>query len=98
MIPILRPNLVGEVKGPVSEPTVRSNKLDAVKSTLRLLDESRIVAGAFEADDLFDLSPETVKSALKTLFNRLKPLVGEARKISKDLQHARRSRPRRVGN
>ncbi|KAF1780987.1 hypothetical protein GQ600_17756 [Phytophthora cactorum] len=83
MIRILRSNLIGEVKGPVSEPTVRSNKLDAVKSTLRLLDEPGIVAGAFEADDPFELSLETIKSALKTLFNRLKPLVGEARKITK---------------
>ncbi|KAF1780993.1 hypothetical protein GQ600_24555 [Phytophthora cactorum] len=100
MIRILRSNLIGEVKGPVSEPTVRSNKLDAVKSTLRLLDEPGIVAGAFEADDPFELSLETIKSALKTLFNRLNHWsVKLARsRRSKDLQHARRSGSRRVGN
>ncbi|ETO63483.1 hypothetical protein F444_18822 [Phytophthora nicotianae P1976] len=81
---ILRPKLLGDLKGPVSEPALRSNKLDNVKATLRLFEESGIVAGAFEANDLFDLSEEVIKAVPKTLFELLKPLVDGVHRISKN--------------
>ncbi|ETP32715.1 hypothetical protein F442_18644 [Phytophthora nicotianae P10297] len=81
---ILRPKLLGDLKGPVSEPALRSNKLDNVKATSHLFKESGIVAGAFEANDLFDLSEEVIKAVPKTLFELLKPLVDGVHKISKN--------------
>ncbi|ETP04580.1 hypothetical protein F441_18683, partial [Phytophthora nicotianae CJ01A1] len=78
---ILRPKLLGDLKGPVSEPALRSNKLDNVKAMFRLSKESGIVAGAFEANDLFDLSKEVIKTAPRMLFELL---VGGVHKISKD--------------
>ncbi|ETP00110.1 hypothetical protein F441_22468 [Phytophthora nicotianae CJ01A1] len=59
---ILRPKLLGDLKGP----------------------ESGIVAGAFEANDRFDLSEEVIKAVPKTLFELLKPLVDGVHKISKN--------------
>lgn len=56
----------------MSEPAAGSNKLEAVMALLRLLTESGIVDGAFEADDLFELKLGDVEHALKTLFAMLK--------------------------
>ncbi|ETI34725.1 hypothetical protein F443_18834, partial [Phytophthora nicotianae P1569] len=79
---ILRPKLLGDLNSPASEPALRSNKLD---------NESGIVAGAFEANDLFDLSEEVIKAVPKTLFELLKPLVDGVHKISKNEEPPRDS-------
>ncbi|KAE8904891.1 hypothetical protein PF006_g29795 [Phytophthora fragariae] len=52
---ILRPKIVGDLRGPVSRPSPGSNKLDAAKALLRLLKEADIVAGSFATGALFDL-------------------------------------------
>ncbi|ETL82040.1 hypothetical protein L917_17736 [Phytophthora nicotianae] len=80
---ILRPKLFGDLKGCVSELALRLNTLDNVKARLRLFKESGIVAGAFESNDLLDISEEVINAAPRTLFEMLKPLVGGAHKISK---------------
>ncbi|KAL4163229.1 hypothetical protein KRP22_014808 [Phytophthora ramorum] len=81
MMKILIPKQIGVLKGPVSVPRVRSNKLDAVKEQFRLLDDSGLVAGAFEANELFDLDLDTIHYANRGLFDCLKLLVGESPQI-----------------
>ncbi|KAL4115144.1 hypothetical protein PRIC2_014038 [Phytophthora ramorum] len=75
MMKILIPKQIGVLKGPVSVPRVRSNKLDAVKEQFRLLDDSGLVAGAFEANELFDLDLDTIHYANRGLFDCLKLLL-----------------------
>ncbi|KAE8964029.1 hypothetical protein PR001_g29188, partial [Phytophthora rubi] len=74
---ILRPKIVGDLRGPVSRPTPGSNKLDAAKALLRLLKEADIVAGSFATGALFDLELSEIEHTSQSLFALLKPLVGE---------------------
>ncbi|KAE9099351.1 hypothetical protein PF007_g15904 [Phytophthora fragariae] len=74
---ILRPNIIGDLRGPVSRPTPGSNKLDAAKTLLRLLKEADIVAGSFATGALFDLELSEIEHTSQNLFALLKPLVGE---------------------
>ncbi|GMF29864.1 unnamed protein product [Phytophthora lilii] len=64
-------------EGPHDCATREANKLDTVKALLGLLKEAGITAGAFEANDLFDVDFESLQSALSTLLENLKVLVGE---------------------
>ncbi|KAE8995697.1 hypothetical protein PR003_g26366 [Phytophthora rubi] len=77
VLQILRPRQIGTPKGPVAAPTASENKLDLVKSLLSLLKETGLVASPFDADELFDLDEEVIRSSAKGLFGKLKPLVGE---------------------
>ncbi|POM61330.1 hypothetical protein PHPALM_29668 [Phytophthora palmivora] len=52
---ILRLKEVGDPREPVSVPIKTANKLEAVKDLLRLLKETGMTTGAFDADDVFDL-------------------------------------------
>ncbi|GMF29746.1 unnamed protein product [Phytophthora lilii] len=74
---ILKLQMISKLKGPVTEPPATANKLDAVKALLGLLQEAGITAGAFKASDLFDVDFESLQSALSTLFEKIKVLVGE---------------------
>ncbi|KAE9177643.1 hypothetical protein PF004_g25716 [Phytophthora fragariae] len=74
---ILRPKIVGDLRGPVSRPTPGSNKLDTAKALLRLLKEADIVAGSFATGALFDLDLSEIEHTSQNLFALLKPLVGE---------------------
>ncbi|KAE8982052.1 hypothetical protein PF011_g21782 [Phytophthora fragariae] len=74
---ILRPKIVGDLRGPVSRPTPGSNKLDAAKALLHLLKEAGIVAGSFATGALFDLQLSEIEHTSQNLFSLLKPLVGE---------------------
>ncbi|KAE9078122.1 hypothetical protein PF005_g23790 [Phytophthora fragariae] len=74
---ILRPKIVGDLRGPVSRPTPGSNKLDAAKALQRLLKEADIVAGSFATGALFDLELSEIEHTSQNLFALLKPLVGE---------------------
>ncbi|KAF1787351.1 hypothetical protein GQ600_23970 [Phytophthora cactorum] len=62
-----------------------SNKIDAVMDLLRLLKEAGLAAGAFGADGLFGLEFDDVQITAASLFDRLKPCVGE-RRSDKDLE------------
>ncbi|KAE8964588.1 hypothetical protein PR002_g28932 [Phytophthora rubi] len=74
---ILRPKIVGDLRGPVSRPSPGSNKLDAAKALLHLLKEADIVAGSFATGALFDLELSEIEHTSQSLFALLKPLVGE---------------------
>ncbi|EGZ07003.1 hypothetical protein PHYSODRAFT_530288, partial [Phytophthora sojae] len=72
---ILRPEQIDDPKGPISAPRVADNKLMAVKNLLGLLKEAGFVAGAFEANDLFDQDLDVIQTAIQTLVDKLRPLV-----------------------
>ncbi|KAE8957477.1 hypothetical protein PF011_g31130 [Phytophthora fragariae] len=77
VLQILRPRQIGTPKGPVAAPTASENKLDLVKGLLSLLKETGLVASPFDADELFDLDMEVIRSSAEGLFGKLKSLVGE---------------------
>ncbi|EGZ10297.1 hypothetical protein PHYSODRAFT_247167 [Phytophthora sojae] len=70
---VVRPEQIDDPKGPISAPRVTDNKLMAVKNLLGLLKEAGFVAGAFEANDLFD--QDVTQTAIQTLVDKLRPLV-----------------------
>ncbi|KAF4031816.1 hypothetical protein GN244_ATG16331 [Phytophthora infestans] len=70
----LHPKRLGDLKVSISEPTLGLNQLDAVKAPLHLFKESGIVAGAFEADDMLDFNLDTIKVAVGSTFDLLKPM------------------------
>ncbi|EGZ07773.1 hypothetical protein PHYSODRAFT_529180, partial [Phytophthora sojae] len=72
---ILRPEQIDDPKGPISPPRVTDNKLMAVKNLLGLLKEAGFVAGAFEANDLFNQDLDVIQTAIQTLVDKLRPLV-----------------------
>ncbi|GMF41576.1 unnamed protein product [Phytophthora fragariaefolia] len=68
---------IGDLQGPLAPPQMATGKLDAVKGLMSLLKEAGLVAGRFDADDLFDLDLDQIQSSTQGLFDRLKALVGE---------------------
>ncbi|GMF50502.1 unnamed protein product [Phytophthora fragariaefolia] len=74
---VLRPNILGELQGPVSPPAAGANKLSATKALMRLLKETGIIAESVEAEVLFDLKLSEIKQSVQSLFQLLAPLVGE---------------------
>ncbi|EGZ13345.1 hypothetical protein PHYSODRAFT_512138, partial [Phytophthora sojae] len=104
---LLRPKLLGDLAGPVSQPTPGSDKLDAVQTLLRLFKEVGIIAGVLDAESLFDLKLSTIQNSAQRLFLLLKPLVGESSRSLKETSRSpqtlsrsappdRRLRPTRV--
>ncbi|POM76424.1 Hypothetical protein PHPALM_6338 [Phytophthora palmivora] len=74
---IIKPKISSGLKGPVQKPTARSSQLEAAKALLHLIKEGGIIAGLFDANDLFDTRLSTINTALMSIFDLLKPLVGE---------------------
>ncbi|KAI9992134.1 hypothetical protein PInf_017518 [Phytophthora infestans] len=74
---ILNPRQIEDPREPVRAPTKTANKLVAVKYLLRLLTESGIVAGVFDAEDIFELDLDLIASATQDLFARVKAITGE---------------------
>ncbi|KAI9985283.1 hypothetical protein PInf_004609 [Phytophthora infestans] len=74
---ILNPRQIEDPREPVRAPTKTANKLVAVKDLLRLLTESGIVAGVFDAEDIFELDLDLIVSATWDLFARVKSITGE---------------------
>ncbi|EGZ06602.1 hypothetical protein PHYSODRAFT_399671, partial [Phytophthora sojae] len=72
---IVRPEQIDDPKGLISARRVTDNKLMAVKNLLGLLKEAGFVAGAFEANDLFDQDLDVIQTAIQTLVDKLRPLV-----------------------
>ncbi|GMF33047.1 unnamed protein product [Phytophthora fragariaefolia] len=68
---------IGDLQGPLAPPQMATGKLDAVKGLMSLLMEAGLVAGRFDANDLFDLDLDQIQSSTQGLFDRLKALVGE---------------------
>ena len=40
VLQILKPNLIGEIQGPISPPTVTTNLLDGINAIIQLLDDA----------------------------------------------------------
>ncbi|POM71536.1 Hypothetical protein PHPALM_11886 [Phytophthora palmivora] len=74
---IIKPKIISDLKGPVQKPTARPSKLEAAKVLLHLIKEGGITAGSFDANDLFDTRLSAINTALMSIFDLLKPLVGE---------------------
>ncbi|KAE9263950.1 hypothetical protein PR003_g32969 [Phytophthora rubi] len=74
---ILQPTQIGDQTGPVTAPATADNKLEAIKILMNLLQEASLVAGAFDADDLFRPDLRILQLSTKELFDKLKVIVGE---------------------
>ncbi|GMF49729.1 unnamed protein product [Phytophthora fragariaefolia] len=68
---------IGDLQGPLGPPQRATGKLDAVKVLMSLLKEAGLVAGRFDANDLFGLGLDQIRSTTQGLFDRLKALVEE---------------------
>ncbi|GMF35587.1 unnamed protein product [Phytophthora fragariaefolia] len=68
---------IGDLQSPLAPPQRATGKLDAVKGQMSLLKEAGLEAGRFDANDLFDLDLDQIRSSTQGLFDRLKALVGE---------------------
>ncbi|GMF50552.1 unnamed protein product [Phytophthora fragariaefolia] len=68
---------IGDLQGPLAPPQRATGKLDAVKDLMSLLKEAGLVAGRFDANDLFDLDLDQIRPSTQDLLDRLKDLVGE---------------------
>ncbi|OWZ19821.1 reverse transcriptase [Phytophthora megakarya] len=79
---VMRPKLIGERQGPVKPLPQVFDLMVAITSLMNKLEEAGIVAGAFDADVVFELSLTTVEESLKHLFKLLKPLVGATASLS----------------
>ncbi|KAG6603085.1 reverse transcriptase [Phytophthora cinnamomi] len=73
---VLKPQLIGDLQGPVAAPVPATNQMDAIRRLMRLLKNANIATSAFDASELFDLSGVTIQSASALLFKLLSPLVG----------------------
>ncbi|KAE8909725.1 hypothetical protein PF002_g23205 [Phytophthora fragariae] len=74
---ILQPTQIGDQTGPVTTPATAGNKLEAIKIIMNLPQEAGLVAGAFDADDLFRPDLRIFQLSTKELFDKLKVIVGE---------------------
>ncbi|KAE9298973.1 hypothetical protein PR003_g23112 [Phytophthora rubi] len=74
---ILQPTQIGDQTGPVTAPATADNKLEAIKILMNLLQEAGMVAGAFDAEDLFRPDLRIFQMSTKELFDKLKVIVGE---------------------
>ncbi|KAE9014153.1 hypothetical protein PR003_g12310 [Phytophthora rubi] len=74
---ILQPTQIGDQTGPVTAPAAADNKLEAIKILMNLLQEAGLVAGAFEAEDLFRPDLRIFQMSTKELFDKLKVIVGD---------------------
>ncbi|KAG3100961.1 hypothetical protein PI124_g21848 [Phytophthora idaei] len=64
-----------------------------MKDLLRLFTDAGIVAGAFDAEDLFELDLDLIQSTTRDLFNKIKFIVGETSQIPDPTSSPRISRP-----
>ncbi|KAE8902425.1 hypothetical protein PF005_g21719 [Phytophthora fragariae] len=74
---ILQPTQIGDQIGPVTAPATADNKLGAIKILMNLLQEAGLVAGAFNAEDLFRPDLRIFQLSTKEHFYNLKVIVGE---------------------
>ncbi|KAE9335682.1 hypothetical protein PR003_g12897 [Phytophthora rubi] len=76
---ILQPTQIGGQAGPVTAPATANDKLEAIKILMNLLQEAGLVAGAFDAEDLFRPDLQIFQLSTKTLFDKLKVLPKQTR-------------------
>ena len=64
---ILKHKMIGTIQGPISAPTIVSNKLDGINRITQLLNEAGFVAGTFDARELLDCEQDRVIHACQLL-------------------------------
>ncbi|POM61427.1 LOW QUALITY PROTEIN: hypothetical protein PHPALM_29557, partial [Phytophthora palmivora] len=75
---IIKLKIISDLKGPAA----KSSKLEAAKALLHLIKKGGIIAGSFDANDLFDTRLSTINTALMSTFDLLKPLVNVTAKVA----------------
>ncbi|OWY98755.1 hypothetical protein PHMEG_00030405 [Phytophthora megakarya] len=74
---ILKLKWIADPKKSVTAPATLSNRFDSAMGPFCQLKEAGIVPGSFDADALFDLDLNVIQATRRTLFEKLKILVGE---------------------
>ena len=74
---IMKPKLIGSLRGPISAPIQTSNLLDAIRRLMELLQSAGFAAGDFDAQTLLECDHDQVIQAGRALFAKLVPLTGE---------------------
>ncbi|OWZ14530.1 hypothetical protein PHMEG_00011975 [Phytophthora megakarya] len=77
VLAIIQVRQIGDLTGPVSKPNTSSDRLNAVKILLDLLQEAGLVAGEFDSDSLFEMELGAIQAATQDLYESLTTLVGE---------------------
>ncbi|KAE9273470.1 hypothetical protein PF008_g29827 [Phytophthora fragariae] len=75
---ILQPTQIGDQTGPVTTPASADNKLEVIKIPMNYYGKrAGLVAGTFDADDLFRPDLRIFQMSTKELFDKVKVIVGE---------------------
>ncbi|OWZ12352.1 hypothetical protein PHMEG_00014509 [Phytophthora megakarya] len=77
VLAIMQVRQIGDLTGPISKPSTSSDRLNAVKILLDLLQEAGLVAGEFDPDSLFEMELGVIQAATQDLYGSLKILVGK---------------------
>ncbi|OWY98117.1 hypothetical protein PHMEG_00031200, partial [Phytophthora megakarya] len=77
VLAIIQTRQIIDLTGPISKPNTSTDRLNAVKILLDLLQEAGLVAGEFDPDSLFKMELGAIPEATQDLFDSLKILVGE---------------------
>ena len=73
---ILKPELIGSLRGPISAPIATANQLEAIRRLTTILQDDGFAAGAFDAQELLECDSNQVIHASRSLFAKLSPLTG----------------------
>ncbi|OWZ18451.1 hypothetical protein PHMEG_0007465 [Phytophthora megakarya] len=68
---------IGDLTGPISNPNTSTDRLNAEKILLDLVQEAGLVAGEFDPDVLFEMELGAIQPATQDHYESLKTLVGE---------------------
>ncbi|OWZ05140.1 hypothetical protein PHMEG_00022823 [Phytophthora megakarya] len=68
VLAIIQVRQIGDLTGPISKPNTSTDRLNAVKILLDLLQEAGLVAGEFDPDALFEMEPGAIQAATQDLY------------------------------
>ncbi|OWZ15075.1 reverse transcriptase [Phytophthora megakarya] len=77
VLAIIQVRQIGDLTGPISKPNISTDRLNAVRILLDLLQDAGVVAGEFDPDALFEMELGAIQAATQDLYESLKILVGE---------------------
>ncbi|OWY97158.1 hypothetical protein PHMEG_00032383, partial [Phytophthora megakarya] len=77
VLAIIQVRQIGDLTGAISKPNTSTDRLNAVKILLDLLQEAGLVAGEFDPDALFEMELGAIQATTQDLYESLKILVGE---------------------
>ena len=86
VLKILKPKLIGSLRGPISAPIPTPNQLEAIRRLMELLQNAGFTAGAFDAQVLLECDHDRVIQAGRSLFSKLVPLTGERDPVDQTIQ------------